>query len=78
MGQGMKQAMKQTQRDYSLTFKLALIEQIGKGGLTSGALWHAGLTQAREVVREAVDIYKVERQHQALKYRPPDVVHRGG
>ncbi|WP_421195793.1 hypothetical protein [Aeromonas jandaei] len=73
MGQGMKQ----TQRDYSLTFKLALIEQIGKGGLTSGALWHAGLTQAREVVREAVDIYKVERQHQALKYNPPDVVHRG-
>ncbi len=38
MGQGMKQ----TQRDYSLTFKLALVEQIEKGGLTSGALWHAG------------------------------------
>ncbi|WP_421232699.1 hypothetical protein [Aeromonas jandaei] len=34
--------MKQTQRDYSLTFKLALVEQIEKGGLTSGALWHAG------------------------------------
>ncbi|MGL4471912.1 MAG: integrase core domain-containing protein, partial [Aeromonas hydrophila] len=28
-------------------------------------------------VREAVDIYNLERPHQALKYRTPDVVHRG-
>ncbi len=42
MGQGVKR----TQRDYSLTFKLALVEQIEKGELTyktgSGALWHSG------------------------------------
>ncbi|MFM5367314.1 integrase core domain-containing protein, partial [Aeromonas veronii] len=35
------------------------------------------LTQAREMVREAVDIYNVERPHHALKYRTPDAVHRG-
>ncbi|MCF5853668.1 IS3 family transposase, partial [Aeromonas veronii] len=35
------------------------------------------LTQAREMVREAVDIYNAERPHHALKYRPPDAVHRG-
>lgn len=35
------------------------------------------LAQAREMVREAVDIYNLERPHQALKYRTPDAVHRG-
>ncbi|MEH8113439.1 IS3 family transposase, partial [Aeromonas veronii] len=35
------------------------------------------LMQAREMVREAVDIYNVERPHHALKYRTPDAVHRG-
>ncbi len=35
------------------------------------------LAQAREMVREAVDIYNAERPHHALKYRTPDVVHRG-
>ncbi|EKP0301049.1 IS3 family transposase [Aeromonas veronii] len=35
------------------------------------------LTQAREMVREAVDIYNVERPHHVLKYRTPDAVHRG-
>ncbi|MCX9105736.1 IS3 family transposase [Aeromonas veronii] len=35
------------------------------------------LTQAREMVREAVDIYNAERPHHALKYRIPDAVHRG-
>ncbi|TNJ01697.1 IS3 family transposase, partial [Aeromonas veronii] len=30
------------------------------------------LTQAREMVREAVDIYNAERPHHALKYRPTD------
>ncbi|WP_323949181.1 IS3 family transposase [Aeromonas caviae] len=35
------------------------------------------LAQAREMVREAVDIYNAERQHYALKYRTPDAVHRG-
>ncbi|WP_421303138.1 IS3 family transposase [Aeromonas veronii] len=35
------------------------------------------LTQARERVREAVDIYNAERPHHALKYRTPDAVHRG-
>ncbi|MBW3814827.1 IS3 family transposase, partial [Aeromonas hydrophila] len=35
------------------------------------------LTQARKMVREAVDIYNVERPHHALKYRTPDAVHRG-
>ncbi|UUI61602.1 IS3 family transposase [Aeromonas salmonicida] len=35
------------------------------------------LAQAREMVREAVDIYNVERPHHALKYRTPDAVHRG-
>ncbi|HHQ4601326.1 TPA: IS3 family transposase [Aeromonas veronii] len=35
------------------------------------------LTQAREMVREAVDIYNEERPHHALKYRAPDAVHRG-
>ncbi|MFM5134297.1 IS3 family transposase [Aeromonas rivipollensis] len=35
------------------------------------------LVQAREMVREAVDIYNVERPHHALKYRTPDAVHRG-
>uniref|UniRef100_UPI003B9E7EBF integrase core domain-containing protein n=2 Tax=Aeromonas TaxID=642 RepID=UPI003B9E7EBF len=35
------------------------------------------LAQAREMVREAVDIYNAERPHHALKYRPPDAVHRG-
>ncbi|UJP35955.1 IS3 family transposase [Aeromonas veronii] len=35
------------------------------------------LTQAREMVREAVDIYNAERPHHALKYRTPDAVHRG-
>ncbi|MGN5220982.1 IS3 family transposase [Aeromonas veronii] len=35
------------------------------------------LTQAREIVREAVDIYNEERPHHALKYRTPDAVHRG-
>ncbi|MCF7744499.1 IS3 family transposase [Aeromonas veronii] len=35
------------------------------------------LTQAREMVREAVDIYNAERLHHALKYRTPDAVHRG-
>ncbi|WP_368158915.1 IS3 family transposase [Aeromonas sp. R10-2] len=35
------------------------------------------LTQAREMVREAVDIYNEERPHHALKYRTPDAVHRG-
>ncbi|HHQ4482710.1 TPA: IS3 family transposase [Aeromonas veronii] len=35
------------------------------------------LTQARERVREAVDIYNEERPHHALKYRTPDAVHRG-
>ncbi|XTZ62599.1 IS3 family transposase [Aeromonas salmonicida subsp. pectinolytica] len=35
------------------------------------------LAQAREMVREAVNIYNVERPHHALKYRTPDAVHRG-
>ncbi|HGY1052985.1 TPA: IS3 family transposase [Aeromonas salmonicida subsp. pectinolytica] len=35
------------------------------------------LAQAREMVREAVDIYNVERPHHALRYRTPDAVHRG-
>ncbi|WP_265440013.1 IS3 family transposase, partial [Aeromonas salmonicida] len=35
------------------------------------------LAQAREMVREAVDIYNVERPHHALKYRTPDAVHWG-
>ncbi|ATY82837.1 IS3 family transposase [Aeromonas veronii] len=35
------------------------------------------LTQAREMMREAVDIYNAERPHHALKYRTPDAVHRG-
>ncbi|MFQ1758166.1 IS3 family transposase [Aeromonas veronii] len=35
------------------------------------------LAQAREMVREAVDIYNAERPHYALKYRTPDAVHRG-
>ncbi|MFM5640063.1 IS3 family transposase [Aeromonas veronii] len=35
------------------------------------------LMQAREMVREAVDIYNEERPHHALKYRTPDAVHRG-
>ncbi|ATY80271.1 IS3 family transposase [Aeromonas veronii] len=35
------------------------------------------LTQAREMVREAVDIYNEVRPHHALKYRTPDAVHRG-
>ncbi|AMQ42920.1 transposase [Aeromonas veronii] len=35
------------------------------------------LTQAREMVREAVDIYNAERPHHALKYRTPYAVHRG-
>ncbi|MCR3964643.1 IS3 family transposase [Aeromonas veronii] len=35
------------------------------------------LTQAREMVREAVDIYNEERPHHALKYRTPDAVHWG-
>ncbi|NEX81398.1 integrase core domain-containing protein, partial [Aeromonas rivipollensis] len=35
------------------------------------------LAQAREMVREAVDIYNLERPHHALKYRTPDAVHRG-
>ncbi|MCR4450278.1 IS3 family transposase, partial [Aeromonas veronii] len=30
----MRQGVKRTQRDYSLTFKLALVEQIEKGELT--------------------------------------------
>jgi transposase InsO family protein len=29
------------------------------------------LAQAREMVREAVDIYNLERPHHALKYRTP-------
>ncbi|MFM5296747.1 IS3 family transposase, partial [Aeromonas veronii] len=35
------------------------------------------LAQAREMVREAVDIYNAERPHHALKFRTPDAVHRG-
>ncbi|AEB50238.1 hypothetical protein HMPREF1170_02252 [Aeromonas veronii AMC35] len=35
------------------------------------------LMQAREMVREAVDIHNTERPHYALKYRTPDAVHRG-
>ncbi|MFM5340457.1 IS3 family transposase [Aeromonas veronii] len=35
------------------------------------------LTQARKMVREAVNIYNEERPHHALKYRTPDAVHRG-
>ncbi|WP_169045614.1 IS3 family transposase [Aeromonas salmonicida] len=35
------------------------------------------LAQAREMVREAVDVYNEERPHHALKYRTPDAVHRG-
>ncbi|WP_429150212.1 IS3 family transposase [Aeromonas veronii] len=35
------------------------------------------LAQAREMVREAVDIYNAERPHHALKYRTPDAVNRG-
>ncbi|MCF5877908.1 IS3 family transposase [Aeromonas veronii] len=35
------------------------------------------LTQAREMVHEAVDIYNAERPHHALKYRTPDAVHWG-
>ncbi|MFQ1937581.1 IS3 family transposase [Aeromonas veronii] len=35
------------------------------------------LAQAREMVREAVDIYNEERPHHALKYRTPDAVHWG-
>ncbi|WP_420360504.1 integrase core domain-containing protein [Aeromonas veronii] len=91
MGQGVKR----TQRDYSLTFKLALVEQIEKGegydcyqnalaervnGILKGELLLQSpqdLTQAREMVREAVDIYNAERPHHALKYRTPDAVHRG-
>jgi len=33
------------------------------------------LAQAREMVREAVDIYNLERPYHALKYRTPDAVH---
>ncbi|HHQ4469514.1 TPA: IS3 family transposase, partial [Aeromonas veronii] len=35
------------------------------------------LTQVREMEREAVDIYNMERPHHGLKYRTPDAVHRG-
>lgn len=34
------------------------------------------LTQARQMVREAVEIYNRERPHQALKYETPAAVHR--
>ncbi|WP_408101434.1 IS3 family transposase [Stutzerimonas sp. VN223-3] len=36
----------------------------------------ADLTQARRMVREAIDIYNQERPHLALKYKTPDAVHR--
>ncbi|HCH54773.1 MAG TPA: IS3 family transposase, partial [Aeromonas sp.] len=34
------------------------------------------LAQAREMVREAVNIYNLELPHHVLKYRTPDAVHR--
>ncbi|ENC6660215.1 IS3 family transposase [Aeromonas hydrophila] len=59
-------------------YQNALAERVN--GILKGELLlqsPQNLAQAREMVREAVDIYNLERPHQALKYRTPDVVHRG-
>ncbi|MFM5635083.1 IS3 family transposase [Aeromonas veronii] len=68
---------------YSMTdgydcYQNALAERVN--GILKGELLLQSpqdLTQAREMVREAVDIYNEERPHHALKYRTPDAVHRG-
>lgn len=58
-------------------YQNALAERVN--GILKGELLQStqDLAQAREMVREAVGIYNVERPHHALKYRTPDVVHRG-
>ncbi|MGN5054684.1 IS3 family transposase [Aeromonas veronii] len=59
-------------------YQNALAERVN--GILKGELLlqsQQDLTQAREMVREAVDIYNAERPHHALKYRTPDAVHRG-
>ncbi len=58
-------------------YQNALAERVN--GILKGELLQSpqDLTQAREMVREAVDIYNAERPHHALKYRTPDAVHRG-
>jgi transposase InsO family protein len=58
-------------------YQNALAERVN-GILKNELLMHtpADLTQARRMVREAVDIYNQERPHQALKYKTPDAVHR--
>ncbi|MFM5509586.1 integrase core domain-containing protein [Aeromonas rivipollensis] len=59
-------------------YQNALAERVN--GILKGELLlqsPQGLAQAREMVREAVDTYNLERPHHALKYRTPDVVHRG-
>lgn len=59
-------------------YQNALAERVN--GILKGELLQQrpkDLAQAREMVREAVDIYNLERPHQALKYRTPDAVHRG-
>ncbi len=58
-------------------YQNALAERVN--GILKGELLQSpqDLTQAREMVREAVDIYNEERPHHALKYRTPDAAHRG-
>ncbi|HHQ4914222.1 IS3 family transposase [Aeromonas veronii] len=59
-------------------YRNALAERVN--GILKGELLLQSpqdLAQAREMVREAVDIYNEERPHHALKYRTPDAVHRG-
>ncbi len=60
------------------SYQNALVERVN--GILKGELLLQSpqvLEQARKMVREAMDIYNAERSHHALKYRTPDVVHRG-
>ena len=73
-----RHGVKCSMRDGYDCYQNALAERVN--GILKGELLLQSpqdLAQAREMVREAVDIYNLERPHHALTYRTPDAVHRG-
>ncbi|CNH71071.1 IS3 family transposase%2C orfA [Yersinia thracica] len=78
----MNQYVKRTQRDYPLSFKLAVVQQVEKGEMTSRqaqdryGIQGSSTVQARKMVRESVETYNTRRPHLSLKYKTPDEVHQ--
>ena len=69
--------IKRTQQDYTLAFKLSVVERVN-GILKNEFLLNNSkdLEEARKMVKQSIRIYSEVRPHQSLKYKTPDAVHQ--